>query len=84
MEYVIVMLLANALGQPVATAVAPIPYATQALCEADLPAVIAGVQSEIDKARPGDKVYAKCVTQDEINKVLQKRPHPPLDGQKDS
>jgi hypothetical protein len=84
MEWVVIMLLVSALGQPVATAVAPIPYATQELCEADRPAVIAGVQRDIDKTRPGDKVFAKCIIKDELDKALHKVPNPPLEGQKDA
>ena len=84
MEYVLIMLLTNALGQPVATARAPVPYATLELCEADRPAIVAAVQRDIDKTRPGDKVFAKCVTQDELNKASEKAPHPLLEGQKDA
>ena len=86
MEYVIVMLLISALGQPVAAAVSPIHYATQELCEADRPAINVAVQRDIDKTRPGNHVISKCVTQDELDKAKNSStlPHPPLEGQKDA
>ena len=85
MEYVIVLLLANALNQPVTVGAYRTHYATHELCEAARPAAVADVQKLIDVKHPGDKVAdSKCVTLDEINKASDKSPHPPLEGQKDA
>ena len=86
MEYVIVMLLANALGQPVAIGTyAGAKYPDLASCDAARPGVVEQVQKEVDRNRPGDKVVdSKCATQDAVNKVNDKVRRPPLEGQRDA
>lgn len=85
MEYVILVLLANPLGQIEAVGTFPIVYATHELCEAARPAAVALVQKEVDIRQPGHKVTdSKCVSQAALNKVQEKIQHTPLKGQKDA
>jgi hypothetical protein len=85
MEYVIMMLVVNALGLPVNVGAFPAHYATHELCEAARPAAVAMIQLDLKITAPGDKVAdSKCVTQDAIDKASQKVPTPPLKGQRDA
>jgi hypothetical protein len=81
------MLLANAIGQPVAAGAFPTHYATHELCETARPAVVAAVQKEVTLTRPGFTVAdSKCITQDALDKASTsgKLRHSPLKGQKDA
>ena len=86
MEWVIILLMANAFGQIVGVGAFPITYASAELCDAAAPAAIVRVQLEVDKKQPGNKVIDyKCVAQTaHLDKMLNKVRHPPLKGQRDA
>jgi nitrogen regulatory protein PII-like uncharacterized protein len=68
--FVIIMLLANAVGSPIAAGQYKAQYATLALCEAARPSVVAEIQAAVEASRPGFKVAdSKCVSEEALNKV---------------
>lgn len=74
--WVIIMLLANTLGQPVATGLATPEFASLELCEAARQAVVEEVQKQVDIDRPGFKISdSKCITKEAYNKVDERVQH---------
>ena len=87
-EYLIVMLLVNSLGQPVEIGTYNgATYPDLETCNVARPVIVDLVQKSIDLTSPGKgfKVAdSKCATRDEINKVNDRGSRPPLEGQKDA
>ena len=68
--FVIIMLLANATGQPVAVGQYPAQYETLALCEAARSGVVVELQAAVKLNQPGFTISAsKCVSAEAVNKV---------------
>jgi hypothetical protein len=87
-EYLIVVLLANSLGQPVEIGTYNgATYPDLAACDAARPGIVISIQNDIDTNHPGKGfkvVDSKCATKDELNKVNDRARRPPLDGQRDA
>ena len=68
--YVIIMLLANAAGSPVAAGQFEMQYETLALCEAARPGIVSKLQTLVQVDKPGFTISdSKCVTAESVNKV---------------
>lgn len=88
MEYLIVVMLVNALGQPVEIGTYNgARYPDLAACEAARPAIRELIQKDLDAHHPGDgyKVAdSTCASKETIDKINGKIHSPPREGQKDA